>query len=352
MISQKKIKVLVVDDSYFMRRLLREILVEDEDIEIVGEAKNGQEAVDLAESLKPDVVTMDFNMPKLNGVEATRQLLHKAGPVPMVVMISAYTKEGAAETLQSLRAGAVDFVTKPSGELSLDIKKVGEEILHKIKIAARAHVQTFKDLPIRKRVRISPLRAPNTVVVIGASTGGPPVIEDILHALPSDLEAAVIVVQHMPKFFTESFAVRLNTISGLPTHEVIAGEELKGGVVYLSPGGLHISFKKSVEDGQKSALFFSLTPEKPHTGLSSIDSVMNAIAESFQGKVIAVELTGMGADGLEGMAVLKELGAYIIAQDPTTAAVDSMPNAIIDAKLANAILPPNKIPFKIIELCR
>jgi len=349
---EKKIKVLVVDDSFFMRRLLRELLSEDEEIEVVGEARDGEEAVSMAEKWKPDVVTMDFNMPKLNGVEATRKLMHQAGPIPMVVMISAYTKEGANETLQSLRAGAVDFITKPSGELSLDIKTIGEEIIRKIKVASGARVRTFKDIKAQKRIKNTVLRAPKTVVIIGASTGGPPVVEDILHALPGDLDVAVVVIQHMPKFFTETFARRLNEISGLPTHEAIPGEELKGGLIYLSPGNFHISFVKSTGDDLQPALYFALTPEIPHTGLSSIDSAMNALAKYFPGKIIAVELTGMGCDGLEGIAALKEVGAYIIVQDPTTAAVDSMPNAIIDAKFANVILPPEKIPAKIIELCQ
>ncbi len=351
MADSQKIKVLLVDDSFFMRGMLREILAQDTEIEVVGEAKDGEEAVELAERLKPDVVTMDFNMPKLNGAEATRRLLQKNGPVPAVLMISAYTKEGADETLQSLRAGAVDFVTKPSGELSLDIEIIADEIVRKIKIASQARVQTFKDIKARKKNKSTHFRAPKTVVVIGASTGGPPLVENILHELPGNLEAAVIVVQHMPKFFTESFARRINEISFLPAHEAVAGEELRAGMVYVAPGNFHISFTSFSKDGQKSALFFSLTPEKPHTGLSSIDAAMMAIAQHFSGNVIAILLTGMGSDGLNGVATLKKTGAYVIAQDPETAAVESMPNAIIDAKLADVILPPAKIAKKIVEMC-
>lgn len=350
--QNKKIGVLIADDSFFMRRLIREIVSQDDGIEVVGEAKDGTEVLNFVLRLRPDVVTMDFNMPKMNGAEATRQIMLLGEPLPAVVMVSAYTKEGAAETLQSLRAGAVDFVAKPSGELSLDIKKVSEEILCKIRTASRAHIRTFGKIGAVKHSETAPMRLPKTIVVIGASTGGPPVVEDLLHRLPADLGAAVVVVQHMPKFFTESFARRLDEVSALPAHEIIAGEEIKSGVIYLSPGNFHASLKKSVEENEETSLFFSLRREKPHSGLSSIDSVMTSVAKQFYGRVIAVILTGMGSDGLEGVAALKAGGAYVIAQDPETAAVDSMPSAVIDARLSDVVLSPEKISAKIIELCQ
>lgn len=347
--NQNKIKVLIADDSFFMRKLLHKLLEKEDAIEVVGEAKDGHEVVELAKHLQPDVITMDYNMPKASGAFATREILSGEGALPAIIMLSAYTKEGAQETLESLQAGAVDFVAKPSGELSLDIEKVGYELVRKIMIAAKAHVRKFpekrvipKAVPAKKR--ILPVKregVPPWLILIGASTGGPPVIEEILAGLKPEIEAAILVVQHMPPYFTKSFADRLNKFTPFPVREAADGDFVIEGHVLIAPGDFHMKLAK----GQDSAYVVRLTKDPSIDGLRpAIDVLYESAAHTFRGGIIAVLLTGMGRDGLKGMQALKAIGAHIIAQDPRTSVVESMPGEIIHAGLTNAVLSPDKIP--------
>lgn len=345
--SREKIKVLIVDDSFFMRKLLRKLLDSDPDIEVVGEAKDGKMAIEEILKLKPDVVTMDYNMPKMTGAEATREILKRAERPPAILMLSAYTKEGAEETFESLRAGAVDFITKPSGELSLDIDEIKSEILEKVKIAAKARVKKFKRLKSKVVREIKKIKKGKAkAIVIGASTGGPPVVEDILSELPANLQATVFIVQHMPKYFTESFAQRLDRFSKLRVKEAKSGDIVENGVGFVAPGNFHMRLRQS-----DSKIIVQLTTEPPRYGLRpAIDITMISAGEIYGSNLIGIVLTGMGKDGTEGSAIIKKNGGYIIAQDPKTAAVASMPEAVIKEKLADEILPPEKIAKRIIEL--
>ena len=349
------IKVLVVDDSFFMRRLLREIINEDAQIEVIGEARDGVDAVEMAARLKPDVITMDYNMPKMNGPQAIYKILDGDGPLPAIIMVSAFTQEGAEETLKSLRAGAVDFIPKPSGELSLDIDKVADVIISKIKEASRAKIQK-RNVPLeivtKKESSIDEHNAAVKAVVIGASTGGPPVLEEIVRQLPVDLSFSILVVQHMPRYFTQTFAKRLNKISRIHVKEAVEGEVIRNGVVYIAPGDTHMELKR-LENPQGPGVerTVHLNDEPLEEGLRpSINALMGSVAHAYASQAVGVILTGMGDDGKEGMRAIKAVLGRTIVQDPDTAVIESMPKAVINEGLADEILTPDKITKEIIKL--
>jgi len=349
---QKKIRVLVVDDSFFMKKLLRDLLQTDPNILVVGEAKDGVEAIAQAMCLKPDVITMDYNMPEMNGAEVIRKILaDPANSSPAVVMISSYVKEGANETMECLRAGAVDFVLKPSGELSFDIDKVKDEIIGKVHLAARARVRIshLSDLGSVKKEKVASEPA-KKAVVIGSSTGGPPVVEDILLKLSSNLKSAVFVGQHMPEYFTGKFAERLDGLSPMKIKKAEDGDVVLSGVVYISPSSQKITIREKGKNKEKKMVIHLEDVSSSECLSPSIDDLMISVAKIYAPNIIGVILTGMGEDGKEGMREIKKLGGKTIAQDPKTAVIDSMPNEVIENGLADEILAPEKIAQKIIEL--
>ncbi|MEK7453108.1 MAG: chemotaxis response regulator protein-glutamate methylesterase [Patescibacteria group bacterium] len=357
--ENKKIRVLIVDDSFFMRKLLIEILSSSNEIEVIGSAKNGLEAISEAKRLKPDVITMDYQMPNMNGAQATEEILKDSESFPAVIMLSAFTKEEAEETFESLRAGAVDFIVKPSGELSLDINKLKDKIIARIKMAAMAHVKKRKVLDeivqksfIKGKKRDDDIEESSVkIVVIGASTGGPPVIEDIIITFSQNFSAPILIVQHMPEHFTKSFAERLNKVSKIPVKEAEEGDLVRAGQIFIAPGGFHMKVQK--RDDNKLEKFIHLTKEPAIHGLRpSIDVLMNSVAHNYVNQIIGVILTGMGSDGMEGMRAIKTVYGHTIVQAPETAVIDSMPRAVIDSGLADYILPPEEIMKKIVELSR
>jgi len=348
--ENKKIRVLIVDDSFFMRKLLLDILSSDAEIEVVGEAKDGTGAVEEAARLKPDVITMDYLMPKMNGRDSIEKIMHDVKPSPRIIMLSAHAEEGAETTLQCLAAGCVDFILKPSGELSLDIEKIKKEIISKVKIAARARFRfpDKTDKHVKNKVAIG--KYASKVVAIGASTGGPPILEQIIGSLSADLDMAVLVVQHMPAYFTKTFAERLDTTTCFSVKEAEEGDMVKTGMVFVAPGEFHMELEKKA-DGGNSNTVIHLTKTPPKNEFRpSIDILMASAARCYQDKIIGVVLTGMGSDGLEGMRAIKNARGCTIVQDPETAVVDSMPKSVINDGLADEILPPDKIAEKIAEL--
>lgn len=347
-----KTRTLIVDDSFFARKLLREILQSDRDIEIVGEAKDGAEAVIEAARLKPDVITMDFKMPKMDGAEATEVILSTVRPPPAILMVSAYTKEGANETLRSLRAGAVDFILKPSGEISFDLHAIQEEIIAKIKAAATATVRAARPVgTAKKRKARAGTRGAAKAVVIGASTGGPSVIEDILAGIRPGINAALLIAQHMPPFFTKTFAARLNGISPMRVREAEDGDAVRSGLVLVAPGDFHMRIEPK-KGGKKSERVVRLTDEPAQNGLRpAIDKTMISVVGCFGESTIGVILSGMGTDGTLGAKAIKAAGGTVLVQDPSTAVIDSMPAAVIKAGLADEILPPENIAKRLAELC-
>lgn len=350
--------MLVVDDSFFMRKLIKEILEDIREIEIVGEAKDGAEALALVFALEPDVVTMDYNMPEMDGEQATMKILHGNPNPPAIIMLSANTKEGSDTTFRCLRAGAIDFVTKPSGEVSLDLEKIKNELVEKIKVAAMSHIQSrIEDLEkIAHDLEISghSQKKKETVkaVVIGSSTGGPPLIEDILLNLPGDLNIPIFVVQHMPEEFTHSFAERLDKFSALRVREATDGDIVTPGSCYLAKGGWHMEVKTK-RGGNEPLITIHLTKDEKHNGYRpSIDVTMQSVAKIYQENTLGIVLTGMGEDGAAGMKYVKKENGQTIVQSPQQAVIDSMPLAVIQVGAADQVMEVKEIIKKIIELTK
>lgn len=335
----KKIKVLIVDDSIVMRRIITDLLSEDPEIDVVGTARNGLEAIERIKVLAPDVVTMDIEMPVMDGLAALQHIMAET-PMP-VVMLSSMDKRQADITLKSLEFGAVDFISKTSGSLSLDLEKTRDLIIEKIKAAAVAKLELRP--PVRS---IEPTHMPNLsgewIIVIGSSTGGPKALPEVLSRLPRNLPAAVMIVQHMPEGFTRSFAERLNWISLLEVKEGEEGEEIRNGIVYLAPGNKHMTVKGNtihLDDGPK------VNYVRP-----AVDVLMGSIAPIYGPRAIGVILTGMGSDGGEGMKLIKKNGGKTIVQSEATCVVYGMPKAVIERDAADRIVPLDEIAKNIVVM--
>ena len=337
----KSLRVMVVDDSAFMRFSIIQQLNEDPEIQVVGSASNGQEALRLIPQLQPDVITLDVEMPHLDGLSTLREIM-KNFPRP-VIMVSSLTKEGASETIQALMFGAVDFIPKPDNRL--DIRTAMGEIIAKIKLAAKAKVKHSTSYLLRvdsaqagtqpeKTLRPYSKLAP--VILIGSSTGGPGALSEIIPALPASLPAPVVIVQHMPVGFTRSLSERLNSLSPLKVKEAEPGDTLMVGQVLVAPGGFHMTLDESerVALNQKPAV---------HGVRPAVDVTLNSLNGHFGKNMIGVILTGMGSDGALGMSILHSAGGYVIAEDESTCVVWGMPRSVVEAGAADAILPRPKI---------
>ncbi|MHB0877688.1 MAG: protein-glutamate methylesterase/protein-glutamine glutaminase [Anaerolineae bacterium] len=329
-----KVRVLVVDDSAFMRYTISHHLSSQADMEVVGLASDGIEGVEQVEALRPDVVTLDVEMPRLDGLSALRQIMAKH-PLP-VVMMSSLTKEGAAVTVEALTLGAVDFVNKPSQSIS--VHQVLGELAEKVRQAARAHVRAPRQSQSpRRRAPAGPAGGPpDRIVVIGSSTGGPGALREVIGRLPVDLGAGVVVVQHMPPSFTRSLAERLDQLSAVPVKEAEAGDRVQTGQVLIAPGGLHMTLTRGGEvqlnDGP------AVNGVKP-----AVDVTMVSVAAAFADRVLGVVLTGMGHDGRDGARAIKQAGGRIITQDEATCIVYGMPRSVAEAGLADMVLPIDQI---------
>jgi len=339
-----KIKVLIVDDSALMRRILGDILSSDSRIKVVGTAKDGVDCLAKIKQLCPDVVTLDVEMPNKDGL-ATLEEIMKTSPIP-VIMVSSLTQEGAQVTLKALSLGCVDFVAKPSGSISLDIKDVGAELISKIIAAKSARIHPMGVTA----ARVSAPRAPSAsvfkkgkrdIIAIAASTGGPMALQQLLTGLPGDIPVPIVITQHMPKGFTYSFAKRLNSVSKLTTVEAEEGMDLKPAHAYVAPGGSHLVVKRRAN-------------RTPYCGLSDAPPVLSvkpsanimflSIVDEFGGSAVAVILTGMGRDGADGAAELHAKGAYVIAESQETCVVYGMPKAAVEAGVVDELLPLTDIP--------
>jgi two-component system, chemotaxis family, protein-glutamate methylesterase/glutaminase len=348
-----RIRILLVDDSYFMRKIISEMIGSAPDMEIIGEAGNGLEAVKMAKELEPGVITMDYNMPFMNGAEASEEILKSIERPPAILMLSARTVQGAAETLECLKAGAVDFLAKPSGELSIDMELVKKELLDKIRLASTAHIQrrsSYHKAGTSKKQKNINLKSTAGIIVIGSSTGGPPTLENVLTPIKHTLKTPILIIQHMPEKFTKSLAERLDKIISIKTKEAEDGEILKDNICLIAPGGWHtvIETKQTNEIKQ---MMVHLNREPPIFGLRpSIDTAFSSVADHFGEQAIGIILTGMGSDGTKGAEAIKSKGGHIIAQSPESAVISSMPNSVIKAGLADEILVPDEIAERIIEL--
>ena len=361
-----KIRVLVVDDSLFMRRMMSDLLAQDSAIEVVGAARDGQQGLEMARQLKPDVITLDVEMPVMDGIAMLQQLM-KEQPTP-VVMVSSLTREGAEITLRCLELGAVDFVTKPSGAVSLDLYKVSSQIIEKVKAAASAPRHRLTALapaldaqgsaagkPFVGALSTQPSefakRAPSStpskitelpLVVIGASTGGPRALSLLMSQLPPDFHAPMLLIQHMPEGFTRSLAERLDRLCHLQVREAREGDRLQPGVAYLAPGGRHLQL---LPGGR-----LHLSEEPPLHGVRpAVDITLLSIAQHHSGRVVVAILTGMGNDGAMGVRALYAKGARILAEDESSCVVFGMPRAAIQTGCVHQIAPIEQMAQRITE---
>ncbi|MCJ7632929.1 chemotaxis response regulator protein-glutamate methylesterase [Candidatus Bathyarchaeota archaeon] len=348
---QKTIRVLVVDDSFFIRTLVSDMLNSYPDIQVVGIAKDGYEALEKVKFLTPDVVTLDFLMLGLTGLD-TLKCIMKEQPTP-VVMLSAYTGEGAAITIDCLEAGAVGFVPKPSIAVSYDIEKAKDTLVEEIRKASKVNVQKVKSLFARKRVRqfmATCAVSKEVVVVVGASTGGPPVLERIMSELPSNFPAAILIVQHMPAKFTRSLAERLDKMTEITVKEAEEGDIVESGRAYIAPGDFHMTVMKKMVGG-KARVVISLNQDPlVHCLRPSIDVTMKSVADVYGESAVGVILTGMGEDGAQGMKAIKRKNGRTITQDEATSLIFGMPKRVIEEGAADYVLPFFEISQGMIQL--
>jgi two-component system chemotaxis response regulator CheB len=373
------VKVLVVDDSGFFRRRVSEILSADVNIQVVGTATNGKEAIDQALALKPDVITMDYEMPMMDGITAVRHIMQRC-PTP-VLMFSSLTHEGARVTLDALDAGAVDFLPKNFEDISRNPEKVKQLLCEKILSISRSNrrvssysaptpvaapaptptpVSTIgygSSAPVRPAPAPLPTRAPvhapsspapkrkaYKLVAIGTSTGGPVALQRVLTQLPANFPAPIVLVQHMPAAFTKAFAERLDKLCRISVKEAEDGDILRPGLALLAPGG-----KQMMVDGRGAVKI--LPGDERLNYKPCVDITFGSAAKSYGDKVLAVVLTGMGADGREGARLLKQSGSSIWAQDEASCVIYGMPMAIVKAELADAVYALDDIGRHIVEAC-
>jgi two-component system chemotaxis response regulator CheB len=337
---QKPVRVLVVDDSAVMRKLLSDILNETPEIEVVGSARNGADALEKVHEIKPDVVTMDIEMPTMDGLTALQHIMQEH-PLP-VIMVSAMDKRQTDITMKALDLGAVDFIPKTSGTLSLDMEKMSRTLILKVLMASK--IKALK----RKEIRVAPVSYPKFrprrgqwLIAIGASTGGPKAIPEVLSRLPRNLPAGVLIVQHMPEGFTKSFAERLNWYTSLEVKEAEEGDEISIGKVLLAPGNLHMEV-----DGKRIHLTDGPAVNNVRP---SVDVMMKTAAKRYNEKCIGVLLTGMGQDGAEGLKEIKRHGGKTIAESEKTCVVFGMPKAAINLRIVDKIVPLPRIAGNIIS---
>jgi two-component system chemotaxis response regulator CheB len=334
----RKIRVVVGEDSKLMRHILVESLLKDPWIEVVGTGADGHEVLEKIVELKPDCVTLDLEMPGMNGLETLRYVMSE-WPTP-VIMVSAHTAEGAKLTLQCLEYGAVDFVPKSSGGISFP----AFELIAKVKIAAATNVTKIGFRPPDRTLttrRFRGLKTPvDTVVVIGSSTGGPHALMEVIPKLPGDLAAGVIVAQHMPPEFTRHLANRLDELSELTVKEAMAGDEIMPGRVLIAPGGKHLIFG---ERNKKISATLLNRSDKQKSACPSVDFAMASLVPIFKNRIVGVVLTGMGNDGAMGSSAIREAGGSTICQNEETCVVFGMPEVVISEGNAGEIQPLNRI---------
>jgi two-component system chemotaxis response regulator CheB len=339
----KKIKALVVDDSAVMRQLLTAILSRDREIEVVGTAADPYFARDKIRKLQPDVLTLDVEMPRMDGLMFLEKLMRQR-PMP-VVMVSALTEAGCETTLRALELGAVDYVTKPRLDVAERMGEVAEKIIEKVKIAAHARLLVPQVTPPPRIQSAALPRTTDLVITVGASTGGTEALKFLLASMPADAPGFVIV-QHMPELFTRGFAERLNTLSAISVKEAADGDRILPGHALIAPGDHHITM------GRSGANYFVQINSDPPVNhhRPSVDVLFHSVAESAGRNAIGIILTGMGADGARGLLEMKRAGARTIAQDEESCVVFGMPKEAIALGAADQIVPLSEIAQRSLEL--
>ncbi len=350
-----KTKVVVVDDSALVRSILTEIINRQPDMECIGAASDPLIAREMIRNLNPDVITLDVEMPRMDGLDFLSRLM-RLRPMP-VVMVSTLTERGAEVTLKALELGAVDFVAKPKIGVADGIRLLAQDITDKIRIASKAHIRRAPPPPAPGTPAAAPVKAvtmaslgrasTEKIIFIGASTGGTEATKDVLINLPAD-SPAVVITQHMPPGFTKSYAARLDGLCKIRVKEAQDGERILPGHGYIAPGGLHLTVERSganyiarVQDGEP------INRHKP-----SVEALFLSAAKVVGPNAIGIMLTGMGADGAKAMKVMKDAGAYNYCQDEASCVVFGMPREAIAAGAADEVLPLNQIAAKMLERLR
>jgi two-component system chemotaxis response regulator CheB len=332
------IRVLVVDDSALMRKLIPAILARDPSIEVVGTAMDGAFALKKIEELRPDVVTLDLEMPRMDGMETLRLIMRRA-PLP-VILFSTHSKEGAYSTLKALALGAVDFIAKPTEAAAGHLETIADLLIDKIKIAKRAAGRKLPpatvpiDPPDQKKGARSTL-PPHRIIAIGTSTGGPNALQFVLSQIPADFPCSILVVQHMPEGFTEMFAKRLDECCAVDVAEAKSGDLLISGRALICPGNRHMMIRRMPRGDM--AILSDGAPVNGHR--PSVDVLFHSLAQEFSVSSVGVIMTGMGEDGAEGLGAIKAAGGLTIAQSEDTCVVSGMPRAAIQRGHANKIIP-------------
>jgi two-component system chemotaxis response regulator CheB len=351
-----KIRAVVVDDSAFMRKSLSIMLESDGDIEVVGTARDGLDGLNMIKAQRPDVVTLDIEMPRMDGLTALKRIMTECPT--SVLMVSSITTEGAEATLKALELGAVDFIPKELSYVSVNIVKIKEDLIRKVKEIVRhksvqmrlRRIQNFsttESTTAGSRPALShsmPLKyLPRTgyrAIALGVSTGGPMSLQKVIPELSKGINCPMFIVQHMPPKFTKSLADRLNSMSNLEVKEAEHNEVVKNGTVYLAPGGFHMTARRASTGSV--VIDISETPtETLHR--PSVDVMMNSVIKIYGKSTLGIIMTGMGKDGFEAIKELKSLGGYAVAQDEQSCIVYGMPKAVVDAGFADVVAPLDKI---------
>jgi two-component system chemotaxis response regulator CheB len=334
----ERIRVLVVDDSALMRKLIPAILARESSIEVVGTAMDGAFALKKIEELKPDVVTLDLEMPRMDGMETLRLIMRRA-PLP-VILFSTHSKEGGYATLKALAMGAVDFLAKPQDAAAGHLETIADQLIAKIKVAKRAAgrklppAELFEEPLISKKVHRAHL-PPRRVIAIGISTGGPNALQFVLSQIPGDFQSTILVVQHMPEGFTEMFAKRLDECCALEVQEARSGDLLLAGRVLICPGNRHMMVRRMPRGDM--VVLSDGPPVNGHR--PSADVLFHSVSQEFGLTSVGVLMTGMGDDGAEGLGAIKAAGGMTVAQSEDTCVVSGMPRAAILKGYANKIIP-------------
>ena len=333
----ERIRVLVVDDSALMRKLIPAILARDSSIEVVGTAMDGAFALKKIEELKPDVVTLDLEMPRMDGMETLRLIMQRA-PLP-VILFSTHSKEGGYATFKALAIGAVDFLAKPKDAAAGRLEEIADRLIAKIKVAKRAAGRKLPPALIEEvaapKKGIRATLPPRRVIAIGISTGGPNALQFVLSQIPADFQSTIVIVQHMPEGFTEMFAKRLDECCALEVHEARSGDLLLAGRVLICPGNRHMMLRRMPRGDM--VVLSDGPPVNGHR--PSADVLFHSLAQEFGLTAVGVLMTGMGDDGAEGLGAIKAAGGMTIAQSEDTCVVSGMPRAAILKGYANKIIP-------------